>query len=107
MRVDTQFRKWWAAKGQPHIPKGHVIPILKNLQGHPEAPRQWSRHTDTILHKYHFEPTVHAPHVSTDPLSMMKMFFFFVKLMISLSPVMMNLSTPGSVLTSMLSYLFR
>jgi hypothetical protein len=48
MCVDTQFREWWAAKGRPPIPKGHVIPILKNLQGHPEAPR----HTPTALHGY-------------------------------------------------------
>ena len=38
-----------------------VIPILKNLQGHPEAPRQWSRHIDAILHEFSFVPTRHAP----------------------------------------------
>jgi hypothetical protein len=61
MRVDTQFREWWLAKGNGEIPIGFVIPILKNLQGHPEAPRQWSRHIDTILKQHGFCPTVHAP----------------------------------------------
>jgi hypothetical protein len=61
MRVDTQYREWWASKGHPPIPVGYVIPIRKNLQGHPEAPRQWSRHIDTILQEYNFVPTVHAP----------------------------------------------
>jgi hypothetical protein len=61
MRVDDQFREWWASKGRDPIPAGYVIPILKNLQGHPEAPRQWSRHIDAILHEFSFKPTVHAP----------------------------------------------
>jgi hypothetical protein len=61
MRIDNQFREWWANKGHPPIPPGFVIPILKNLQGHPEAPRQWSKHIDTILHEFSFVATVHAP----------------------------------------------
>ena len=59
MRVDVQFRDWWASKGRSPIPADFVIPILKNLQGHPEAPRQWSRHIDNILQTYQFIPTVH------------------------------------------------
>jgi hypothetical protein len=43
------------------IPPDFVIPILKNLQGHPEAPPQWSKHIDTILHEFSFVATVHAP----------------------------------------------
>ena len=61
MRVDNQFRDWWASKHHPPIPPGFVIPILKNLQGHPEAPRQWSRHIDALLREHTFVPTVHAP----------------------------------------------
>ena len=48
-------------QGHPPIPVGYVIPIRKNLQGHPEAPRQWSCHIDSILQEYNFVPTVHAP----------------------------------------------
>jgi hypothetical protein len=61
MRVDTQFSTWHQSQGHPPIPSGFVIPINKNLQGHPEAPRQWSRHIDRILQSYSFRPTVHAP----------------------------------------------
>ena len=61
MYVDDQFRDWWTARGRPDIPKGHVIPVLKNLQGHPEAPRQWHRHIQAILHKHGFVSTTHAP----------------------------------------------
>jgi hypothetical protein len=61
MRVDVQFREWWANKGRPPIPAGYVVPILKNLQGHPEAPRQWSKHIDAILHEFNFVPTRHTP----------------------------------------------
>jgi hypothetical protein len=61
MRIDSQFTDWWLANGNPAIPVGHVIPILKNLQGHPEAPRQWSKHIDAILRQHGFCPTIHAP----------------------------------------------
>jgi hypothetical protein len=61
MRIDTPFTDWWLGKGHPIIPPGYVIPILKNLQGHPEAPRQWSKHIDVILRKHGFHPTIHAP----------------------------------------------
>lgn len=61
MNVDQQFRDWWISKGRPPIPPGYVIPILKNLQGHPEAPRQWAIHVDKILQQYNFVPTTHAP----------------------------------------------
>ena len=61
MRVDDQFHDWWHARGRPDIPRGHAIPVLKNLQGHPEAPRQWHRHVQDILVRHGFTPTTHAP----------------------------------------------
>ena len=40
MYLNAQFHKWWQNDlGNDPIPEGHVIPILKALQGHPEAPR--------------------------------------------------------------------
>ena len=80
MRVDTQYREWWASKGHPPIPVGYVIPIRKNLQGHPEAPRQWSRHIDTIFQKYNFSPLFMLL-ASTVLQFPMKMCFSFDKLM--------------------------
>ena len=50
MVVDDQVRDWWEnCLGKPPIPQGWVIPILKNLQGHPEAPRLWHKHINGIL----------------------------------------------------------
>jgi hypothetical protein len=63
MQVDTAFRNWWNSRfpASPLMP-GQAIPILRNLQGHPEAPRQWSKHIDGILcNNLHFTPTTHAP----------------------------------------------
>lgn len=60
MYVDAQFAAWWIHCGHPPIPKGHVIPVLNNLQGHPEAPRQWALHIDHILRAMGFTPTTHA-----------------------------------------------
>eukprot|EP00980_Cylindrotheca_fusiformis_P001334 scaffold334_cov95-Cylindrotheca_fusiformis.AAC.2 len=48
--------------GNDPIPDGYVIPILRNLQGHPEAPRLWSKHIDKIIRKtLGFQPTTHEP----------------------------------------------
>jgi hypothetical protein len=63
MVVDEQFRDWWEnCLGKPPIPRGWVIPILRNLQGHPEAPRLWHKHIDGILiAKMGFTHTTHEP----------------------------------------------
>jgi hypothetical protein len=50
MVVDKQFHEWWTeCLGNPPIPYGYVIPILKNLQGHPEGPRLWHKHIHSIM----------------------------------------------------------
>jgi hypothetical protein len=62
MRIDAPFCEWWNARfpTQPLLP-GQAIPILKNLQGHPEAPRQGSIHIDKILvRKLALTSTTHA-----------------------------------------------
>jgi hypothetical protein len=63
MRVDDAFCNWWNKRfPQLPLPRDAVIPIDKNLQGHPEGPHQWSIHIDRIL-RVHFglTPTTHAP----------------------------------------------
>ena len=50
MIVDKQFHEWWTeCLGNPTIPYGQVIPILKNLQGHPDGPRLWHKHIHGIM----------------------------------------------------------
>jgi hypothetical protein len=61
MVVDEQFRDWCEnCLDKLPIPQGWVIPIPKNLQGHPEAPRLWHKHFDGILiTKMGFQHTTH------------------------------------------------
>jgi hypothetical protein len=61
MHIDDVYRDWWHSKGQPPIPDGYVLPVLKNLQGHPEAPRQWALHVNALLKEFGLQPTTHAP----------------------------------------------
>jgi hypothetical protein len=61
MQVDAQFCEWWTqCLGHPPIPAGYVIPILKNLQGHPEGPRLWDNHIRGIIcNSLGFKTTTH------------------------------------------------
>jgi hypothetical protein len=63
MEVDDQFLDWWVnCLGNDPIPKGWVVPILRNLQGHPEAPRLWHKHINGILvNELGFDHTTHEP----------------------------------------------
>jgi hypothetical protein len=63
MVIDQQFRDWWDNKLKlPAIPYGYVLPVLKNLQGHPEAPRLWHLHIQAILlNTMGFDHTTHEP----------------------------------------------
>ena len=39
IRPDAAFHHWWCiCLGNVLIPPGYVIPVLRNMQGHPEAP---------------------------------------------------------------------
>jgi hypothetical protein len=63
MEVDNQFLGWWVnCLGNDPIPKGWLIPILRNLQGHPKAPRLWHKHINGILvNELGFDHTTHKP----------------------------------------------
>jgi hypothetical protein len=62
MRVDAAFREWWKSIGNGDIPEGYVIPIKKNLQGHPEGPRLWHKHIHGLLtNKMNFQSCTHEP----------------------------------------------
>ena len=44
------------------LPAGYVLPVNHALQGHPEAPRLWEQHINSILtNKLQFRPTTHEP----------------------------------------------
>ncbi|KAL7534937.1 LOW QUALITY PROTEIN: hypothetical protein ACHAWF_005003, partial [Thalassiosira exigua] len=61
IRLDKAFSDWWEEKLARPIPHGWVIPVLAAMQGHPEAPRLWERHTDSILRSLGLKPTIHEP----------------------------------------------
>jgi hypothetical protein len=63
MCMDNQYREWWTKKlKRPPIPPGHVLPVHKALQGHPEASRVWATLIDKILkEKLHLSATTHEP----------------------------------------------
>ncbi len=59
---DRAFHEWWVHhKQQPPLEAGYVIPILSVMQGHPELPRLWEKHADSILQGLGLRPTVHEP----------------------------------------------
>ncbi len=59
---DQAFREWWVNhKERAPTPDGAVIPILSAMQGHPESPRLWEKHSDAILRDCGLIPTVHEP----------------------------------------------
>ena len=50
IRPDKAFNDWWTNHmKRPPIPPGHVIPINSAMLGHPESPRLWEKHADSIL----------------------------------------------------------
>ena len=62
MVVDAQFQHWWTVcKKQDPIPAGYVVPILRNLQGHPEGPRLWNKHADQLIRSLGYKQTTHEP----------------------------------------------
>ena len=62
IRPDRAFNEWWTNHlKRPAIPPGHIIPVLKAMQGHPESPRLWEKHADKILRELGLTPTVHEP----------------------------------------------
>jgi deoxyuridine 5'-triphosphate nucleotidohydrolase len=59
--IDKPFREWWASKGRDPIPPGHVLPVYKALQGHPESPRLWAKLIDKIIQELDLKPCKHEP----------------------------------------------
>ena len=59
---DRAFNEWWVRHlHRPPLDPGQVIPILSAMHGHPESPRLWKKHADSILQDIGMTPTVHEP----------------------------------------------
>jgi hypothetical protein len=61
--INDFFRQWWTEHlGKEPIPPHHkVIRVNNAIQGHPESPRLWEKHIDTILQDIGLKPTTHKP----------------------------------------------
>jgi hypothetical protein len=57
---DCAFNEWRVRHLLcPPLEPGQVIPILSAMQGHPESPRLWEKHANSILQDIGMKPTVH------------------------------------------------
>jgi hypothetical protein len=62
MYPDRAFHEWWERHLlRPPLNPGEVIPVLSAMQGHPESPHFWEKHSDYILRDIGLTPTIHEP----------------------------------------------
>jgi hypothetical protein len=62
MHCGRVFRNCWAERNPTiPLPPDAVVPVLKNLQGHPEAPRLWSVRSHGVLIALELKNKTHAP----------------------------------------------
>ena len=61
MSIDDAYRSWYKKRfGKDIDPDKYVVPLLKALQGHPEAGALWStKINDLLLNKFGFRTTTH------------------------------------------------
>ncbi len=62
IKPDRAFQEWWVNHlGRPPIADDEVLTGQHCWQGHPQASRQWDKHSDSILRRIGFTPTTHEP----------------------------------------------
>ena len=57
--IDDQYSDWYTYRYDVAIDRRKVLPVLKALQGHPEAGTCWERHINGILAKLRFKSTTY------------------------------------------------
>ena len=65
MKVDDAFRDWYKDRTGILLEKDAVLPVLRALQGHPEAARLWEEHINDILRELGFKNTTHEKNIYT------------------------------------------
>jgi len=65
MKLDDVFRDWYLEHTGVLLDKDLVLPVLRTLQGHPEAARLWEEHISAILEKVEFNSTMHEKNIYT------------------------------------------
>jgi hypothetical protein len=65
IRICDQFADWYRERKGTSVNRSHVIPLLRALQGHPEAGRLWEEHINGILLSpdFGFKNTTHETNI--------------------------------------------
>ena len=61
LKVDAAYINWYRNKHNVTLPENSYVRVLQAIQGHPESPRLWNLHIDSILSKMGYSPTTHEP----------------------------------------------
>ena len=61
LKVDMAYKNWYFNKTNLHLPDNSYVQVFQAIQGHPESPRLWNLHIDSILSKIGFKSTTHEP----------------------------------------------
>jgi len=65
MKLDDAFRDWYLERTGVLLDKDLVLPVLRALQGRPEAARLWEEHISAVLKDVGFKNAVHEKNVYT------------------------------------------
>ena len=61
LKVDNAYCNWWKHKHNEELAKDTYVECHHAIQGHPESPRLWQLHIDTILDELGFIATTYEP----------------------------------------------
>jgi len=67
MKLDDAFRDWYLERTGALllVDKNLVLPVIRALQGHPEAARLWEEHISAILKDVGLQNTAHEKNIYT------------------------------------------
>ena len=63
LKVDAAYKNWYKQRMGVSLSNYSYVLVLQAIQGHPESPRLWNLHIDSILSKMGFTPTTHEPYI--------------------------------------------
>ena len=77
LKTDEAYRNWYNHKYNVTLSPSTYVRVFQAIQGHPESPRLWQKHIDSILSKIGFKSTTHEPciyilHTPTETIYMLR-----------------------------------
>jgi hypothetical protein len=91
VRIDDAYANWYLFRQGKEGDRSLVLPVLKALEGHPEAGALWEKHINKILDDFDIVYTPHTSEVSTEVRSTERSSFCADKSTTSLSLVPIHL----------------